>query len=161
MAKVNNKSVLRERLQKYILEKSMRQTPERVAMLEALTKFKGQFTVDDMEALFAESNFKLSRATVYNTIHLFEEAGILRRHKTSGQKACYQVVFSSDPLSCYQEICTICGKVRDFTDTEMAKHIQARKSRFFRPEYFSIQIHGVCYGCLRKMKKEKQNNINH
>ncbi|MDE6265799.1 MAG: transcriptional repressor [Muribaculaceae bacterium] len=155
MAKLNNKSVLSERLQKYLLEKSMRCTPERLALLDALTKFKRRFTVDDMSSFFAESNFNISRATLYNNIHLFELAGILRQHKVSSQKAFYEVVYSNEPLSCYQEICTICGKIRDFTDNEMAQHIQARKSRFFRPEYFSIQIHGICYGCLRKMKKEK------
>ncbi|MBD5192435.1 MAG: transcriptional repressor [Bacteroidales bacterium] len=160
MGKVNNISVLSDKLKKYLLEKSLRQTPERMALLEVVTKLKRRFTVDDLDALFSESNFKLSRATLYNNIHLFENAGILRRHKISSQKACYEVVYSDEPLSCYQEICTICGKIRDFTDAEIAQHILARKSRFFRPEYFSVQIHGICYGCLRKMKKEKQKNIN-
>lgn len=160
MAKTNNKSILSERLQKYLRSKSMRNTPERDALLDSLHKFKRRFTIDDLEKHFAESNFKLSRATLYNNIHLFEAAGILRCHKISSRKACYEVVYSDTPLSGYQEICTICGKIRDFTDPELAKQIQARKSRFFRPEYFAVQIHGICYACLRKIKKEKLNKIN-
>lgn len=160
MAKMNNKSFLSERLQNYLQEKRMRQTPERMAFLEAILKFKRRFTVEDLENLFSESLFKLSRATLYNNIKLFESAGIIRKHKISSNRAEFEVLTADTPLSCYQEICTICGKVRDFSDNELAQHIQARKSRFFRPEYFSIQIHGICYGCLRKMKKEKQKTIN-
>lgn len=157
MAKANNRTIISEKLKKYMDEKGLRQTPERTALLEALPSFKRRFSVDDLLGYFAGINFKLSRATLYNNIHLFESAGILRCHKISSKKALYEVIYNEKTLSCHQEICTICGKIREFSDAELSQNILARKSRFFRPEYFTVQIHGICYACLRKMKKEKKN----
>ena len=139
---VNNKqkSGLSDRLRKYMQANSLRITPEREALFEAVTTFKGRFTVDDLADYFTNYNFKLSRATLYNTIHLFELAGIVRQHKIVSDKAVYEVITESTPLSCFQEVCTVCGKIRDFPDSEITRLIQA-------------QIYGICYGCLRKQKK--------
>ena len=70
----------REILDNYLVARGHRKTPERYNILEACYSLKGHFSLEDLGSLLEKRNFRVSRATLYNTMRLFVELRILTRH---------------------------------------------------------------------------------
>ena len=69
----NVKAKVRVILDNFLESNHHRKTPERYAILDAVYSLKGHFTLDDLGALLEKKHFRVSRATLYNTMHLFIE----------------------------------------------------------------------------------------
>ena len=67
---------VRERLEVFLAEGGHRKTPERFAVLEEIYTAGGHFDVDTLLDRMKQRGTKVSRATLYNTIELFLEAGL-------------------------------------------------------------------------------------
>ena len=63
-------------LRAYLDEHQLRHTPERFAILAAVCKLQ-RFTIDELRASL--ENLTVSRATIYNTLSLFEDAKLVYR----------------------------------------------------------------------------------
>lgn len=71
------KNVLRQ----YLQEKGFRNTPERYTILEEIYKMDHHFNVDDLHLLMMQKKYHVSKATIYNTIEIFIDAGLIRKHQ--------------------------------------------------------------------------------
>ena len=70
-----------DRLTSYMEEKSMRKTPERYEILRVAELANGIFTIDGLMQLMKEhGKFQVSRATIFNTMELFCDAGLVIKH---------------------------------------------------------------------------------
>ena len=65
------KAQAREILDQYLESNQHRKTPERYAILDAVFSMRGHFTLEELGAALERKNFRVSRATLYNTIHFF------------------------------------------------------------------------------------------
>ena len=74
------KAQAREILDQYLESNLHRKTPERYAILDAVFSMRGHFTLEELGAALERKNFRVSRATLYNTIHLFLELRLVVRH---------------------------------------------------------------------------------
>ena len=74
------KAQAREILDQYLESNLHRKTPERYAILDAVFSMRGHFTLEELGAALERMNFRVSRATLYNTIHLFLELRLVVRH---------------------------------------------------------------------------------
>lgn len=98
----------------YLEKKELRKTNERYAILEEIYAFKGHFDVDTLYMLMKNQNIRVSRATVYNTLDILVECGLVSKHQFGQNQAQYEKSFGSrqhDHL-----ICTDCHKVIEFCD---------------------------------------------
>lgn len=75
-----NKAKVREILDTYLECNHHRKTPERYAVLDAVYSIDGHFTLEELDAELTKRNFRVSRATLYNTMHLFIELRLVMRH---------------------------------------------------------------------------------
>ena len=73
------KGLAREALSIYIAEHHLRSTPERSAVLDKVLEMPSRFTVDELITAMEGGDFRVSRATVYNSVGLFAQAGIVRK----------------------------------------------------------------------------------
>ena len=73
-------------------------TPERAQILDAVTRFEGLFEADQVIARLKADGFRVSKATVYRTIRLLQDAGIIHRVVTGEGQASYQLAYASTPL---------------------------------------------------------------
>ena len=77
----------------YLKENKCRRTPERYAILNAIYSFNGNFEISDLLKLLEEKDkFRVSRATVYNTITLLINANLVIHHQfgtVSKYERCY------------------------------------------------------------------------
>jgi Fur family ferric uptake transcriptional regulator len=69
--KENVKAKVREILDNYLELRNHRKTPERYAILDAVYSIKGHFSLEQLSETLLANNFRVSRATLYNTIRLF------------------------------------------------------------------------------------------
>ena len=104
------KAQAREILDQYLESNLHRKTPERYAILDAVFSMRGHFTLEELGAALERKNFRVSRATLYNTIHLFLELRLVVRHSlVDGTK--YEA--SSSNENHVHQVCTVCGRVTE------------------------------------------------
>ncbi|MEL6201139.1 MAG: iron response transcriptional regulator IrrA [Pseudomonadota bacterium] len=83
LSELGSDVVLRTKLQ----EKGLRPTKQRLALAELLFAFGNRhLTAEDLHAQAVDDGVCVSLATVYNTLHQFTEAGLLRTLAVEGQK---------------------------------------------------------------------------
>ena len=79
--KEKNIKVIKDVLKQYLQDKSYRNTPERYAILEEIYNMDHHFNVDDLYLIMINKKYHVSKATIYNTIEIFLDAGLIRKHQ--------------------------------------------------------------------------------
>ena len=143
---------VRGTLTSYLEENKRRKTPERFAILEAIYSMNGHFTLEELGEQMEKNNFRVSRATLYNAIHLFIQLRLVVKH-TFQQGTKYEASFHNDD-HCHQ-ICTVCGKVKEVNATHVANLINDIKLKRFHKDGFALYIYGICSSCQTKMARKK------
>lgn len=73
--------IIKEVLRQYLKDKGLRNTPERYTILEEIYNYNEHFNVDDLYLLMLQRKYHISKATIYNTIEVFLDAGLIRKHQ--------------------------------------------------------------------------------
>ncbi len=81
---------IRERFAKFLTENQHRKTPERFTILETIYSIDDHFDVDSIYKTIKKNGMHMSRATVYNTLELLLQAGLIRKHQFSDKAAFYE-----------------------------------------------------------------------
>ena len=71
-------------------EKGVRLTDQRRVIAEVMSESKDHPDVDELHKRISSIDKKISIATVYRTVKLFEESGIVSKHEFKGNKARYE-----------------------------------------------------------------------
>lgn len=149
----NVKAKVRVILDNYLESNHHRKTPERYAILDAVYSLKGHFTLDGLGALLEKKHFRVSRATLYNTMHLFIELRLVMRHSlVSGVK--YEACYSSKDNHIHQ-VCTVCGVVTEIYAPAVTEAVNETKLTRFRKDTYALYIYGVCSSCQAKITRKR------
>ena len=107
--KVNSKSIeaIKEVLRNYLKEKGLRNTPERYTILEEIYNYDKHFNVDDLYLLMLQKKYHISKATIYNTIEVFLDAGLVRKHQF-GESSTYEKSYFDSSQKEIEEIIEFC-----------------------------------------------------
>jgi len=127
----------------------LKNTEERTKILEAIRSFKGHFNADSLYEILKESGQTISRATVYRTLRLFTNSGLIKETVGAWGKANYELV---DEQSHHDHlICLGCGRVVEFFDEGMERLQDSVCQKLnFKPTEHFLSIRGYCSNCVCK-----------
>ncbi|MCM1349287.1 MAG: transcriptional repressor [Firmicutes bacterium] len=134
----------------YMIARRLRKTPERYAILDKVFDTVGHFSIDSLHAIVDTDGYTVSRATVYNTIELLIDAGLVRRHTFGNQAPQYEKITGMSRH--YHLVCTSCGKVRELKDAEIDELLRTRRFGKFHPMYLDLNVYGQCATCYRRLR---------
>lgn len=116
---------MQNRLEKICLDKGMRMTGQRRIIARVLSVSEDHPDVEELYRRASQVDPNISLATVYRTVRLFEEAGILQRHDFGDGRARYE----ETPEEHHDHLIDMrSGRVIEFHDDEI-EEIQERIAR--------------------------------
>ncbi|ALJ56722.1 Ferric uptake regulation protein [Candidatus Xiphinematobacter sp. Idaho Grape] len=129
---------------KFLENKGLRQTPQRNAIILAAFSTSDHFSAEGLLRMAREIDFSVSRATVYRTLPLLMESGLLRGLDLGNGVQYYDPNFIEHPTHNHL-ICVDCDKIIEFEDInmELLKNCISRRLGFF-PESKVLRIEGHC-----------------
>ena len=100
------------------IKKGVRLTDQRKLIAQVMSKSTDHPDVDELHKRVNKIDSKISIATVYRTVKLFEEAGIVSKHDFKGNKARYEEV----PEEHHDHLIDVyTGEIREFVDEDIEK----------------------------------------
>ncbi len=154
----NVKDTVRQIFTEYLNTNGHRKTPERYAILDTIYSIDGHFDIDTLYSLMLnQEKFRVSRATLYNTIILLIDARLVIKHQF-GNSSQYEKSYNRNTH--HHQICMQCGKVTEFQNEELQSAIASTKLSRFQLSHYSLYIYGMCSKCVRAKNKKKVNNNN-
>ena len=142
---------VKDELTEYLTLRKHRKTTERYAILDHIYSIDGHFNMDSLYKSMLESSFRVSRSTLYNTIELLLDCGLVVKHQFGANAAQYERAYGNENHD--HIICVDCGEVRE-TRNNLISEAQLKKIRRFKVSYYSMYIYGICSKCSHARRME-------
>jgi len=141
MSNEEARSVVRQVFTEYLVSHSLRKTPERFAILDEIYSRDGHFDIESLFNYMREKNYRVSRATLYNTIDLLLDSKLVTRHKFGHNQAQYEKAFQSGQHDHF--IDTETGRIFEFKDQRIGEIIKtACHDNEFIPNHYLLYVYG-------------------
>lgn len=158
-AAIKLKEEVKQKFVEYLERQQQRKTPERFAILDEIYSNKEHFDVETLFEHMKDRNYRVSRATVYNTLDLLLDCGLVIKHQFGKNISRFERAYGfrqHDHL-----ICNVCSEVLEFCDPR----IQQIKTTMGELMQFQITNHslylfgnplcnenGDCLNCKKNIK---------
>jgi Fe2+ or Zn2+ uptake regulation protein len=131
-------------LSELLRERGLRATSQRVVMHRLLRERDRHVTAEELLSEASEQLPGVSLPTVYATLELFEQLGIVRRVNGGGGT----LLWDTRAEAHGHMICRRCGRIEDMeipVDLERARRVAA--SAGFEPDRAEVVVGGLCADC--------------
>jgi Fur family ferric uptake transcriptional regulator len=136
---------------KYLKSKGLRQTPERFAILSEIYLSDTHFSLQALGERLTKKKFFVSRGTLYNTVELLLDCGLIRRYQLEGNRTRYEK--TKNTKSYDYLVLSDTKEVLEFSDEQLSK-IQKNIEKLFNVKIYDHSL--IFYG--RRKTNEHPNN---
>ena len=129
-----------ETIEEKCLLKGVKLTDQRKVIAQVMSQSSDHPDVDELYNRVSKIDSKISIATVYRTVKLFEESGILEKHDFKGGKARYE----QSPDEHHDHLIDInSGEIIEFVDKEIEKlQIEVAKKLGYKLVDHKLELYG-------------------
>jgi Fur family transcriptional regulator, ferric uptake regulator len=137
------------RFEGFLRGKKLKLTGERMAILNAIFLKDSHFDAETLHAGLRAKGGDISRATVYRTLDLLVQCGLVRKNSLGSSHANYEAARDNEHHD--HLICLNCGRVIEFFRPDL-ETLQDKicSENGFKPMHHSLQIFGLCSNCKDK-----------
>ena len=140
MIKKNNRNPI-DILNHYLEKQKLRKTPERNIILEEIYKLNTHFDIEELFIKISKKN-KISKATVYNAIELFQKLELITKHSFDS-RVLYEKTLNKKQHN--HLICVNCNKIQEFCDPRLQKIMKSAEEILnFKISKHSLNFYGHC-----------------
>ena len=133
---------------KLLKENSIKTTLQRLEILRYLEDHRTHPTADQIYSDLKEKNPSLSKTTVYNSLKIFKEHGIIQTLTISSSEIRYDFNCTMH----HHFLCKKCGKIIDIDSS--CPHIEKIRKEGYQIDEAHGYFKGICKECLQKEKTE-------
>ena len=125
-----------------LIEKGLKVTPQRIAILEAIIKLNNHPTAENIINYIRNNHPNIATATVYKVLDALAANELIKKVKTERDVMRYDAVMESH----HHLYCSESDRIEDFVDTELnemiEKYFEKKKIPDFKIEDVKLQIIG-------------------
>lgn len=125
-----------------LIEKGLKVTPQRIAILEAIIKLNNHPTAENIVEFIRQNHPNISVATVYKVLDAFVENQLIKRVTTEKDVMRYDAIMEKH----HHIYCSDSDRIEDFVDEELnellSKYFENKQIHGFKIEDIKLQIIG-------------------
>lgn len=136
-------------INKLIKKKDIRLIPQRENILEVFIENKEKhLSASDIYSLMKEIDKSIGMSTIYRTLNLLEEKGIIAKRDFDNDFARYEFIYQKEGRVHHHLICKKCGKVIEIPDILPADFKEKLlKEKGFQCDDYYLKVFGYCDNC--------------
>lgn len=144
-------------LKLYLHKKGYRLTAQRIAVLKAVIRNR-HMSASEIHAEVKKEYPGIGIATVYKTLRILEQEGIVNRFDLHNNTGHYEI--SRDCDTHIHLICLECGMISDFAEVFVQQICDTlQKNSGFVVQKSNMTFYGYCEKCLARTKKKGRQAI--
>jgi Fur family ferric uptake transcriptional regulator len=137
------------RMGEFLAEQGLKNTRQRDVIATAVYEAEGHLNVEEIYQRVQEVDDRIGYSTVYRTLRLLRESGLVAERHFGDGGARYEVAHEGEHHD--HLICTACGKIVEFEDDQIEARQEELASRHgFTIESHKHEIYGLCTSCQKK-----------
>jgi Fur family ferric uptake transcriptional regulator len=146
LANVHSPNEVREAFRTYLRDRGIKYTTARRNILDVVLEMHDHFEAEQVLYAFKVRGLRVGKATVYRTLPLLVDCGILKQVRFDVKQAHYEHAFGQGPHD--HMLCRRCGRIVEFASSEVVE----LRSRIARQHHFHVighrlQLYGLCWEC--------------
>ncbi len=145
-----NLNEIKNEFKKFLKRKNMKVTQSRLDLIDLIADYGKHFEVEELVNWIANrTDRSVSRSTIYRTIKLLQEFGVIKEVIKLSNRTIYEFVVGKSHHD--HLVCVECGKIIEFVNEDIEKlQDEVCEEYDFQPIHHRLEIFGVCSECREK-----------
>ncbi len=141
---------IKNEFKKFLKRKNMKVTQSRLDLIDLIADYGKHFEVEELVNWIASrADRSVSRSTIYRTIKLLQEFGVIKEVIKLSNRTIYEFVVGKSHHD--HLVCVECGKIIEFVNEDIEKlQDEVCEEYEFQPIHHRLEIFGICSDCRKK-----------